>query len=404
MRRRSWLVAGVGVQLIAACSLIYPAGDFLGEGGSATGGTAGPGPTTSTGAGGAGGQGGTGMGGAPPGVVARVFVGFGKRDRPLGAPMSFDADLNDLLISDMDATGHLSDWRHTAPAPFTGSMQLDVVGGVFLAFGRVDQIDAFDRPSVLFASVTPDGVADDWVVASDTTVYNSDGSVVAYGQGRGYILGGTLTQTTDAGVVTNSTVDTYFLPIDEAAKTIAPRAPTADLLTARYRFGTLVHADKLYVVGGYNGSALPLTEYAPVNADGSLGAFVAGPGLVDDRAAVYPIYYPALCASDTHLYVAGGSLASTSRSDLVLASAFDASGGLGPWVAMTKLPAPVTQAACFVHDGVLFVLGGEGQTERSAQVLSSPILPADGSLGAWAAEEPELPLPRSDFALRLVPF
>ncbi len=388
---------GFSVQLVAACSLVFPSSDFLGSDPGTGGG--GASVSTSSSSGGSGGVGG-GMGGAPPGAVARVFIAFGDRDRPPGAPMSFDTDLNDISYADLDQNGRLSSWQVTTPAPFTGSFNIAVVDGVFVAFGRVEQIDNFDRPSALFSAVVPNGLAGDWTVSSDPTTLNTDSSTPSYrGGGAGYILGGSVT--VDAS--TSELTDTYYLPVDAAARTVSARVQSSDLITARYRFGTLIHSGRMYVAGGYDGSNFDLVESAPINADGSLGPFLSEPALVDDRAAAYRVYYPAMCASETHIYLVGGSLSSSARSDIVLFAELGASGEILAWQAGTKLPSPVTLSSCFVHDGTLYSLGGEGATERTARVISSP-LGADGANGTWAELDPPLPFGRSDMALTVVPF
>lgn len=134
---------------------------------------------------------------------------------------------------------------------------------------------------------------------------------------------------------------------------------------------------RLYVTGGWNGAGLlPDVYSAPVQADGSLGAWRAETPLPEG------VYTHAAAAEGT-LYVLGGVVSGGSEvSNEVLRAPIGADGALGAWTQTTPLPRPLANLGSAISNGRIYVTGGWTGTEASSAVYSAAILP-DKSLGEW---------------------
>lgn len=143
---------------------------------------------------------------------------------------------------------------------------------------------------------------------------------------------------------------------------------------------------RIYITGGWNGSALVNAVYsAQVLADGSLSPWVAQKSLPE------AVYTHAAVSNGT-LYVLGGTVnGGNDIQNAVYFAKISADGTLADWAATTPLPSPVSNHGAVVANGRVLVFGGWTGATPTAAVQSSPV-EGPGSLGAWSAEAP-LPLP-----------
>jgi hypothetical protein len=148
--------------------------------------------------------------------------------------------------------------------------------------------------------------------------------------------------------------------------------------TARLGASTFVTGGYLYVIGGRDpASATPMTtvERAPINADGSLGAFAdAGISLVTARSGI------TVEVIGPYLYVVGGAdtegyLQSLERAPILPNGQLGAFAMVAPQM-VTGHEAP----SLAVTRGYLYVIGGSGES----RVERAPINASDGSLGTFA--------------------
>ncbi|HUG03829.1 MAG TPA: hypothetical protein VML92_05340 [Steroidobacteraceae bacterium] len=116
------------------------------------------------------------------------------------------------------------------------------------------------------------------------------------GHGVVYVLGGL----DDAGAAT-STV--YYAALGSNGS-VGAWATTTPLPAARYTFGAAIFRGRLYVAGGYDAAdtATATVHSAPINSDGTLGAWSPLPALPA------PVAYHALVTTGGTLYVLGGTL------------------------------------------------------------------------------------------------
>jgi|GEM_PF-4999553 len=153
--------------------------------------------------------------------------------------------------------------------------------------------------------------------------------------------------------------------------------PLASLTNA----GTLfVNNDYLYYVGGYNNSGN--TDYAPINADGTIGAWTV--------EAVAPqssnnVIWSSGAAYNNFLYIPGGVNDQGTATSTVFYAAVNTSGSLGSWQKTTPLPAAL-QGTAIALNGYLYVLAGDAAHKTA---YYAPINP-DGTVGSWT-QGPNLP-------------
>jgi Kelch motif len=170
------------------------------------------------------------------------------------------------------------------------------------------------------------------------------------------------------------------------------------LIPPRTAFGILVIGRNVYLVGGQDGTALASTntvQRAPINPDGSLGTFAdAGTHLVVPRQLV------AAAATDSFVYVAGGAQADSSGlTNTVLSSVesapINADGSLGAFSTLTSaLTTARDSHSMAVVGSNLVVLGGENSSSTTINgVEVAPIL-SSGGLGSFTAG-PSLVHPQS---------
>jgi hypothetical protein len=362
-----------------ACSLVYSSSDYSGA-------------STALGA-----------NGIPADAFARVFVLFGDRDQPPEIAECYDTKVADVLYTDVRGTGVLDPWRHANPTPVVGVFRGAVVNDALVAFGLGP--DESSSPAVVRAPITADGVGEWSVFLGDALSGGPANPMLAFGGPAGYLLGGTVDLSADGGSCSQPVADSQYVPVDPATGDPGTTKPATPLSTLRSYVSTVAYGSTLYLIGGYDPSIgpLPTVEMAPIASDGSLGAYQKLADLPDGEGGTYDIESPSVCAGEGHLFVVGGDLGGD-RSDVVLGSAIQPDGTLGPWAVFTSMPGTHYNGGCFVAGSRLYVLGGEGTTARKDTVMATTIA-EDGSLATtWdTTSNPPLPFARSGFTVLTLP-
>ena len=145
----------------------------------------------------------------------------------------------------------------------------------------------------------------------------------------------------------------------------------------------------LYVAGGNTyGSVLGDVWRAPINPDGTLGAWAASDSLPGVRAG------HSVAVAPGHVVLTAGQVPRQGYITETLVAEVRADGTLGPWAAQAPLPAGRFHHASLFHDGWVYVLGGLGEGQRSTATVYRARLGRDGKITAWETLAP-LPRPRS---------
>lgn len=188
---------------------------------------------------------------------------------------------------------------------------------------------------------------------------------VSYG-GYLYVLGG----------LANSgyAADVQYAPVNGNG-TVGAWTSTTSLPSNRWLFGAVAYNGYMYVAGGsgsggYHNDVL----YAPIQPDGTIGAWANTSAFTTGRDAL------SLDESNGYLYIAGGY--SGTRLGDVQFAAINPDGSVAPWSATTALPFPLSRHASFAYNGYLYVLGGQDGTNLLNDVLYAQ-LGAGGTVGAW---------------------
>jgi hypothetical protein len=158
----------------------------------------------------------------------------------------------------------------------------------------------------------------------------------------------------------------------------------------------------VYAVGGAGAGGAPVAtvSYAPVNTDGTLGAWSATTALpvaLEFPAAVAATQRNSAVITAGFLYALGGatSAAGTPVSTVYIAPINASNGSLGPWTTATALPAPLRSVGAMVQYGSLYVIGGA--TTGNAAVATAYRSPIQvGGDVAWKTQT-ALPSARARF-------
>ena len=335
-----------------------------------------------------------------PGAIGTITLMAGERD-----PTSADDDpawSADAWSGIVDATGAIASWRIEKSAPLVGSFDsAGLVGNKWVMINIGFGLNGARGTAIQQTSWVP-GIAGDWKAGRangapgglDEATRGFFGAHIAY-------VGGTRTVAVDGGTNTFFTTELHVADVDTTANTLGPSTDTGvQLLHARSRAGVLFSDGHLYVVGGrapVPGGLTSSVEHSKADlVAGTFAAFTDQPRL-KDGATEHKVFAPALAAAGGYLFVAGGRTSGTSTpTDIVLSSKIDAAtGALGDFQSLTKLPKPLRDHALVAFKGRLYVAGGASTTNRTDEVWSAAI-DAGGTLGAWEAGA-KLPGARSDF-------
>lgn len=160
------------------------------------------------------------------------------------------------------------------------------------------------------------------------------------------------------------------------------------LFAGRYGHALALAGDILVVSGGSDGSGFKSEVWtAPLSVTGQLGAWRQARGLPAAR------YAHASASMRGRVYVLGGYDGTAARGE-VWSAPVSSSGALGEWVSETPLNIAVYAHALAVVNDRLYVAGGYNGGARAEIYMSS--VSADGRVGAWL---PAGSLPAGRYAL-----
>lgn len=285
--------------------------------------------------------------------------------------------LSDVQYAPLNADGTVGSWvattgmlgpqyRHALVA-YNGYLYT-LGGGVNLGTGSVDDVE--------YAPINADGTLGAWAQTSGFTSGVLDPTAVAYG-GYLYIIGGSYF---NGSVTSVNTV--RYAPIN-ADGTVGGWITTTGFATARHSHTSIAHGGYLYVIAGRNNnssSPLGTVEYAPINADGSIGTWAYTSTISVGRDEHATAFY------NGYLYVFGGrSGASTPLSEVQYAP-INADGTLGTWGASTAFTTARYGHTAVAYKGKLYVMGGyDGTTLYSTAQYATIDAPPDAtmSMGSW---------------------
>lgn len=230
----------------------------------------------------------------------------------------------------------------------------------------------------VYAEVSVDGTIGPWIPITDRTLPRWGFSTVVT-DSHMYLVGGKV------GNPGGNTGLVEYAHVNPDGS-LGPWATTSPLNNPRESFGLVVSGDHLYALGGTIHSAGfgvgHSTEYARINADGSLAIWQAGPQLNERHPGC------AAAAIDGHVYVFGGGVHGY-RTNTVERAATNPDGSLGPWEHDTPLPEFRSEMGIAVFGRTIYLAGGHGGTygtNHLTSVIYSTVQP-DHTLGPWTQTE-----------------
>ena len=214
---------------------------------------------------------------------------------------------------------------------------------------------------------------------SDITGWSADGVLPAslsYSQSvvtssKVYLLGGS------TGSTYQSTV--YSAQIDLNG-TIGVWSTEANLPGGLSHSQSVVTSSKVYMLGGYNGSAYTNVVYsAPIDGNGSIGPWTTEANLPVGLGASQSV----VTNSKVYLFVGYNS---SGYLTAVHSAPIDVNGTIGVWSTETNnLPIGVSYSQAVATNSKVYLLGGHNGSGQLNAVHSAPI-DANGTIGIWGTE------------------
>lgn len=157
---------------------------------------------------------------------------------------------------------------------------------------------------------------------------------------------------------------------------------TSALSTARAGAAVVTHNGVIYMLGGIDGhDFLSSTEFARIQADGTLTAWQPGPPLLEARGFVEAAVH------DNWIYIAGGGNGPNGHNLLrsVERARIQADGSLGPWIAEANSMQVSRRCSKIIATKKgLYSFGGFGGA--LLDTVEHAVFAKDGSLGPWQLE------------------
>lgn len=183
-----------------------------------------------------------------------------------------------------------------------------------------------------------------------------------------YLLGGY-----NATAVTNVV---YYAPISAGA--IGTWTTGTALPTAVYASQAIVTSTGIYLIGGNNGTvAVATVWYAPLTA-GVVGTW----SVVTGNPLPSPLAGSQAVVTSTGIYMVGGySGANNTTAVSTIFYAPITNGVLGTWTTVTSLPAALSSSQVSITNTGVYMLGGHNGTAATTIVYYAPI--TNGLIGTW---------------------
>jgi N-acetylneuraminic acid mutarotase len=287
----------------------------------------------------------------------------------LGGYASTGSNQNDVQYAAINSsTGTIGAWSTTSSfANGRGGLDAVAYNGYMYILGGYDGSTNYN--DVQYAAINSNGTLGTWAAtASFTTGRRSP--VAAVYNGYVYLAGG------QNG--TNYYNDVQYAPVN-ADGTLGSWATTSSFTTNRYSPGMAAYNGYLYVLGGYNSTngLLSDVQYASINSDGTLGSWATTTSLTSTRDSFGVAVY------NGYIYVMGGYTGSYATT--VQYAAINATGTLGSWATTSSFTTGRYGLAGAAYNGYLYLMGGTNDTNYYNDTQYAKVDPA-GQPQAWATD------------------
>lgn len=262
---------------------------------------------------------------------------------------------SDVYVATINSDGTLGSWVKTTslPGAMTYSSAVVTENRVYLVGGNYNGMTG---SQVMTASIEADGTLGTWSSASALP------GIMAWTQAfvtksRLYAIG---------GYYNNAYSGVSLVTTISSTGTIGTWS-TATALPANLAYSQVVCTkNRVFLLGGHNGTSYVANTYsAPINADGTVGAWASGTALpaAVGRAQALVTF--------GRVYLIGGF--SGSHLSTVYMAAINVDGTLGSWVATTALPAGLSESQIIATKSKVYLLGGKNASGITSTVYSANI-------------------------------
>lgn len=322
-----------------------------------------------------------GTGSASSALVARngyLYRLGGRRDTGIigGAARSSNTEYGKVFNGGGGQTGN---WTTSNTLSTGRTLQSATAydGYAYVVGGSADG-GSSGRNDIEYSKLQPNGMFDTFTTDSQTfTSARTLPGTVAY-NGYLYVIGG------ESGATKYG--DVQYAPIGSSGGLSGAFATTTNFTTGSGgdtgRSGVCVttYNGKLYTIGGWDGTTYhATTRYAQINTNGTVGSWSnAGSNFTNGR------YGSGCFAVNNYLYVLGGRNSSTTYRDVQYAP-INSDGTLGAWAQTTMFEGGRSNATVTYANSFVYIYGGCTTSTCSAGYADTQYAPlnADGSLGSW---------------------
>lgn len=289
---------------------------------------------------------------APNAVGAGQVVVTKNRAYFIGGYKSGLLPVSAVYTATINPDGTIGGW--TAGPSLPSTMQW---GQAIATKNRVYAIGAGDGDLVYTSVVNTDGTLAGWTTATALPVRMAMAQAIVT-KSYVYVMGGT--NYTDS----ISTVCTAPINTDG---TLGGWTYAASLPGPLNASRAVVTKNRVYLLGGATGSYYVSTVYtAPINSDGTLGAWATGTPLPIN------VGFSQTCVTTNRVYLMGGGNSDTVFSS-VYSAPINADGTIGTWVAGTSLPFALGDATVAVTQSRVHIINGADTAFATTPVsISAP--------------------------------
>ena len=229
---------------------------------------------------------------------------------------------------------------------------------------------------VLMAPINQDGTIGAWVATTPLPATFTQGAVTSF-NGFIYVIGGQRPGGISAQI--------WAAPFNPDG-TIGAWTVIAPLPSTLQNHQAICASGFMYVVAGFNGTGFVTTVIsAPINPDGTIGAWTATAALPNANASFGLVNYA------NRLFVIGGqgTIASSGAylGSVVLSAPITVNGTLGAWVSVTGIPENRFAMQCAVLNGAIYVMGGQNNYLPTGGVYYARVN-SDGTINSWTVATP----------------
>ncbi len=260
-------------------------------------------------------------------------------------------------------------WAATTSLPTAVDMSTSVAYN-----GYVYQIGGGGGISVNYALISSNGTLGTWTATTSLPAGVQSATSVVY-NGYVYEMGGY------NGSVDVATVD--YAPINSNG-TLGAWTATTSLPAVTEQATSVAYNGYVYEIGGgvSGGSNYSAVDYAPINSNGTLGSWTATTSLPAATFAATSVEY------NGYVYEIGGDEGATGSGTVTAAvdyAPINSNGTLGAWTATTSLPAAIHSATSVVYNGYVYEIGGDNSSGADVATVDYALINSNGTLGAWTA-------------------